>query len=99
MIENLKPDSMTNLWDGLMKSIGLFEKESRDHCVPTIMVLTDGVPSHMCPGQGYIAKLRSYSISAAIHTFDFGYNLRSGLLKSIAEIGGSNYGKSLPLHY
>lgn len=27
-----------------------------------------------------------------IHTFGFGYNLRSGLLKSIAEIGGGNYG-------
>lgn len=27
----------------------------------------------------------------SIHTFGFGYHLRSGLLKSIAEIGGGNY--------
>lgn len=31
-------------------------------------------------------------LPATIHTFGFGYNLRSGLLKSIAEIGGGNYG-------
>lgn len=90
-IESLEPDSMTNLWDGLVKSIEIFEQERREYCVPAIMVLTDGVPNHMCPGRGYIPKLRSYNLPAAIHTFGFGYNLRSGLLKSIAEIGGGNY--------
>lgn len=30
-------------------------------------------------------------LPASIHTFGFGYNLRSGLLKSIAEFGGGNY--------
>lgn len=30
-------------------------------------------------------------LPATIHTFGFGYSLRSGLLKSIAEIGGGNY--------
>jgi hypothetical protein len=30
-------------------------------------------------------------LPASIHTFGFGYSLRSGLLKSIAEIGGGNY--------
>ena len=31
------------------------------------------------------------SLPATIHTFGFGYSLRSGLLKSIAEVGGGNY--------
>lgn len=30
-------------------------------------------------------------LPASIHTFGFGYDLRSGLLKSIAEMGGGNY--------
>jgi len=30
-------------------------------------------------------------LAAQIHTFGFGYNLYSGLLKAIAEIGGGNY--------
>lgn len=30
-------------------------------------------------------------LPASIHTFGFGYELRSGLLKSIAEVGGGNY--------
>ena len=31
-------------------------------------------------------------LPATIHTFGFGYSLRSGLLKAIAEIGDGNYG-------
>lgn len=30
-------------------------------------------------------------LPATIHTFGFGYNLRSGLLKSIAEFGNGDY--------
>jgi hypothetical protein len=30
-------------------------------------------------------------LPATIHTFGFGYNLRSSLLKSIAEVSGGNY--------
>jgi hypothetical protein len=30
-------------------------------------------------------------LPATLHTFGFGFNLRSGLLKSIAEIGGGTY--------
>lgn len=45
-----------------------------------------------CPVQGYVPKLRGMEqLPASVHTFGFGYSLRSGLLKSIAEIGGGNY--------
>lgn len=41
---------------------------------------------------GYIPKLRTMMpFPGSIHAFGFGYRLRSGLLKSIAEIGGGNY--------
>lgn len=45
-----------------------------------------------CPPAGYIPKLRAkLPLPATIHTFGFGYQLRSGLLKYIAEIGSGNY--------
>jgi hypothetical protein len=44
------------------------------------------------PAAGFIPKIRNMGpLPASIHTFGFGYSLRSGLLKSIAEIGGGNY--------
>lgn len=85
---------ITNLWHGIKEGIKLFETESKGSLgkVPAIMVLTDGMPNHMCPPQGYVPMLRGMEqLPATIHTFGFGYSLRSGLLKSIAEIGGGNY--------
>ena len=92
-IDALQPDSMTNLWHGILESIKAFDGDERSNCVPAIMVLTDGLPNHMCPNQGYVRKIRSYKLPASLHTFGFGFSLRSGLLKSIAEVGGGNYGE------
>lgn len=76
-----------------MEGLRLFGKnEGGSGRVPALMVLTDGMPNHMCPAQGYVAKLKAMErLPAAIHTFGFGYSLRSGLLKSVAEIGGGGY--------
>ncbi|WDK22534.1 von Willebrand factor type A domain-containing protein [Colletotrichum graminicola] len=94
IINGMRPDDATNLWHGLLEGIKLFNTcgEMNMGRVPAMMVLTDGMPNHMCPNQGYVPKLRGMEqLSASIHTFGFGYSLRSGLLKSIAEIGGGNY--------
>ncbi|KXH38565.1 von Willebrand factor type A domain-containing protein [Colletotrichum simmondsii] len=99
-IKKMVPTDATNLWKGLMEAITLFNRESDEKTgrVPAMMVLTDGQPNLMCPGQGYVPKMREEvkllkdeKLPASIHTFGFGYNLRSGLLKSIAEEGGGNY--------
>lgn len=96
-IKHIKKQDATNLWHGLLDGIKLFKEADEDeagasHRVPALMVLTDGKPNFMCPPAGYIPKLRAMlPLPASIHTFGFGYNLRSGLLKSIAEIGGGNY--------
>lgn len=91
----MQPSSATNLWGGIVEGLKLFgstESGSTTGRVPALMVLTDGMPNHMCPAQGYVAKLRAMErLPAAIHTFGFGYSLRSGLLKSVAEIGGGGY--------
>lgn len=49
-------------------------------------------PINRCPAQGYVSKIRGmHPLPATIHTFGFGYEIKSGLLKSIAEIGDGNY--------
>lgn len=91
-IEAMRLESCTNLWHGLRDGIKLFNNEANTGRVPAVMVLTDGVPNHMCPQQGYVPALRAMGdMAPSIHTFGFGYTLKSGLLKSIAEFGGGNY--------
>jgi hypothetical protein len=92
-IEKMATQDSTNLWHGILSGIKLFDGDSAaSGRVPAIMVLTDGQPNHMCPAQGYVPKLRSLEqLPATIHTFGFGNDLRSGLLKSIAEVSGGNY--------
>ncbi|KAI8961339.1 hint-domain-containing protein [Daldinia sp. FL1419] len=92
-IEAMKADSVTNLWHGIREGINLFSGEENTGRVPAVMILTDGIPNYMCPGQGYVPKIRSTweALPATLHTFGFGYEIRSGLLKSIGEIGGGNY--------
>lgn len=90
-LEAMNLEGSTNLWHGLKNGIKLFEQEKTGR-VPAVMVLTDGLPNHMCPPQGYIPALKALGkIVPSIHTFGFGYTLRSGLLKSISEFGKGNY--------
>lgn len=93
-ITGMKVINSTNLWHGILSGIQLFKDDTSLNSgrVPAIMVLTDGQPNHMCPPQGYVPKLRAMGqLPATIHTFGFGYDIRSGLLKSIAEVSGGNY--------
>lgn len=93
-INRMEPRDATNLWHGILSGIKLFGGDTSQNVgrLPAIMVLTDGQPNHMCPPQGYVPKLRAMEqLPATIHTFGFGYSLRSGLLKSIAEVSGGNY--------
>ena len=106
-VDKLKPQDLTNLWHGIRDAIEMLEGKHRQESVTAIMVLTDGQPNTMfvsfdtiedyqlikirCPQQGYVPKLRTYEMYASMHTFGFGYRIRSGLLNSIAEVGGGNY--------
>lgn len=91
-IEKMCVQGATNLWAGLRKGIECLSTQDNTSRVPAVMLLTDGVPNHMCPPAGYVPALREMGdIRPTIHTFGFGYKLRSGLLKSIAEFGRGNY--------
>ncbi|KAG6018641.1 hypothetical protein E4U41_003688 [Claviceps citrina] len=91
-IKTLSPIGSTNLWHGIQNGIRVFDESLDNGNVRAMMVLTDGMPNHMCPQQGYIPKLKTMPpLPATLHTFGFGYGLRSGLLKSLAEFGHGNY--------
>ncbi|KAG9251324.1 hint-domain-containing protein [Emericellopsis atlantica] len=91
-IQTIHPSHATNLWHGLLHGLDVFKDGGGSSRVPSMMVLTDGMPNQMNPAAGFVAKLREMlPLPASISTFGFGYELESGLLKSIAEIGGGNY--------
>lgn len=93
-IESMHPHGTTNIWGALCDGLDLF-KEQDDMSgarVPALLLLTDGQPNSGCPPRGYVPMLRKRGeLPATIHTFGFGYDIRSGLLRAIAEIGGGNY--------
>ncbi|EXJ77932.1 hypothetical protein A1O3_09091 [Capronia epimyces CBS 606.96] len=98
-IDRLQTKSSTNLWAGIRRGWEVFEQARPAGNVQGLFVLTDGQPNHMCPPQGYVAKLGPILTMAApkrrgiptIHTFGFGYHIRSELMQSIAEVGHGNY--------
>ena len=98
-IESLVHEGSTNLWSGIKTGLSVFENASINNNVQGMFVLTDGMPNHMCPPQGYVTKLKPMLASMAasrpqvpsIHTFGFGYDMRSDLMQSIAEVGNGNY--------
>lgn len=91
-IEKMYVQGATNLWAGLRKGLECAKSQGEDNRIPAVMLLTDGLPNHMCPPGGYVPALKEMgTIVPTIHTFGFGFQLRSGLLKSIAEFGRGNY--------
>lgn len=94
-IESLQTDAATNLWGGIKTGLQVFEQATTINNMQGMFVLTDGMPNHMCPPQGYVNKLKpmlaKMTAAPSIHTFGFGYDMRSDLMQSIAEIGNGNY--------
>ncbi|KXJ89865.1 hypothetical protein Micbo1qcDRAFT_189492 [Microdochium bolleyi] len=91
-ISSMTPVSTTNMWQGIMYGLDQFSDGSRTGAVPALMVLTDGQPNFGNPPKGYVNKLREMApLPASIHTFGFGYQLDSCLLKSVAEVGSGNF--------
>lgn len=74
---------------------------SPGHSLSAIYLLTDGLPNVMPPPDGYIPALQRLiskevqqgknPVIPSLHTFGFGYEIRSGLLQALAEVGGGYY--------
>ena len=98
-IEKLTVHDSTNLWSGIREALKIFDDTKHQGNAQGMFVLTDGVPNHMCPSQGYVRKLQPLlqklreerGDAPAISCFGFGYHLRSALLRSIAEVGRGHY--------
>jgi Mg-chelatase subunit ChlD len=45
-IRGLKQENATNLWQGIVQGLSIFEKKSNSGRVPALMVLTDGQPNY-----------------------------------------------------
>ncbi|KAK8062125.1 inter-alpha-trypsin inhibitor heavy chain H3 [Apiospora hydei] len=93
IINGLQTESGTNMWRGLERGLELFNVESDTNRVPALMLLTDGLPNQGEPAGGYAQALRARGpLLTTIYTFGFGPSIKSGLLSTMAEIGGGYYG-------
>ncbi|KAK7934580.1 hypothetical protein PG985_000075 [Apiospora marii] len=93
IIRGLRTGGGTDLWQGLEKGLGLFSPDPNPGKTPALMLLTDGLPNQGAPAQGYAEALRARgSLPATIQTFGFGPQIMSGLLSTMAEIGGGCFG-------
>ena len=103
IIDSLKPQCSTNLWDGLVKALGVFNREKIEDGgdgvvrMKSIHLLTDGVPN-VIPPKGHIPTLKKWlakndpRLNFSLNTYGFGYQLNSSLLLELAQAGGGVYG-------
>lgn len=87
-VDQMRTMGGTDLWEGLKAGMDLLlevDAKDRELRLPTLLVLTDGVPDYD-PAE----KLRKYKDMKALpnlNTFGFGYNLRTPVLLNIATEG------------
>ena len=92
-LDELKPLSSTNLWDGIHKSMEELRKDSPPEKLKGIFVFTDGVPN-IEPPRGHEGMLDAYfrkNSRCMINTYGFGYHIKSELLDDISKISGGTY--------
>lgn len=97
VLENIKTEGMTNIWDGLRVALLNVEKVVDPDVNISVMLLTDGEPNQN-PPRGIVATLKSaiesrkMNQSFTINTFAYGYSLDSKLLVDISHCGSGSYG-------
>jgi hypothetical protein len=92
-LDAIRPDSATNIYDGIKKGAALLADPAyADHNI-VAMLLTDGYPT-VNPPRGIVPSLASVRLPTrwTLHTFGFGYSLDSALCAEIAAWGGGLFG-------
>jgi len=97
-VEELTPGGSTNLWAGLktgLEQLAVTMEKADEEANASVLLLTDGVPN-IHPPCGYLPSLQKFlkknpDPRRSIHTFGFGYNLRSKLLCELADMGNGSY--------
>ena len=94
-LETYSPSGRTNLAGGIKKALAVLEAREDTSREATIMVFTAGLPN-IRPAFGELGELQRYKERhegiPAIHTFGFGNNLDSALLRDIAILGQGGFG-------
>jgi Mg-chelatase subunit ChlD len=97
VLENIRTEGMTNIWDGLRVALLNVEKVTDPNVNISVVLLTDGEPNQN-PPRGIVPTLKStiesrkINQSFTINTFGYGYSLDSKLLIDISECGSGSYG-------
>ena len=95
VVDSLYQDASTNLWAGLLEGMKLLTDSTSSENT-SLFILTDGVPN-MEPSGGHINAMKCFKeengghYPGSIHTFGFGYSLKSALLNDIATEGNGTY--------
>ena len=96
LVDNIKAENMTNLWDGLRLAIDLINEQKelcKDKNVFTVL-LTDGI-SNIDPPRGIEYTLTKYikdnSLKGTISTFGYSCDIHSHTLNNIATICNGTY--------
>lgn len=92
-LETIRPDSATNIFDGLKKAAQLLADPAYAGHNIVAMLLTDGYPT-VNPPRGIVPSLAAVRRPErwTLHTFGFGYDLDSALCAEIAAWGGGLFG-------
>ena len=92
-LDNLKPISNTNMWQGINTSLDILRELSPPSKNKGVILLTDGVPN-VIPPRGHETMLKryfdQYNFRCPISCYGFGYNLDSELLLNLSEISGGD---------
>ena len=96
ILTDLEPEGMTNIWDGLLKSLNTLKKSDGEG-IDNVFLLTDGQPN-VDPPLGYKGELERYKKQRwekenfpTISTFGFGNNLETKILTMISDFGNGRF--------
>ena len=92
-LEQLVPGGATNLWDGIRTALDIVGNsvELSHTRTPSILLLTDGVPTSAPSrpmAQALESKFQDIGRRCPIHSFGFGTSLHRDLLTDIANVSG-----------
>jgi hypothetical protein len=104
-VNALCTEGRTNLWAGLLRGMNILNSANNEAATASsttgarntsLFLLTDGVPN-VDPAGGYLRAMQRFKdengghYPGSIHTFGFGYSLKSALLHEIAMEGNGTY--------
>lgn len=91
LINNIRLEGATNLWDGLQTSIALSERSS--HHKPVVLLFTDGQPTagDQQVDRAFSRYLSNKKLKSSVYTFGFSNDVNSTLLNTLSLQGNGQF--------